>query len=153
MTNDSYTIMNNIRGLLELGCSKEDLAKSMGLTESMLDTCLELMKMSEALEQSGKNKDEKSAVKEECVTLSLESYTKMTEGHKRLETRCDSLEMRNEYLQDQLKKIGIPEYIIDKIGKEIPVTCYQQENIQCNSVKYRIEFDVPMEYWGARFNL
>lgn len=79
------------------------------------------------------------------VELSLETYEKM-------KNRIDIANEREKILNDEINhlidafvKLGIPEDVVDRIGKDVGLSCCYADNIEKYTRKYRIEFEVPME--------
>lgn len=76
------------------------------------------------------------------VKLSLEDYEEMKRKISQQEVDISYLESEVKRLTDALTKLGIPAKIINKIGRDIPLSCCWQDDLANNKRKYRIDFEV-----------
>lgn len=129
-----------IEKLFDSGYSVEDIGKMLQMSES------EIRERHSKADDS-KNDDEN---KVNYVKLSLDKYEEMKNKIDRQEVDISYLESEIKRLSDAITKLGIPGKIIDRVGIDIPLSCYWKEyfNIDPSKVKhkYRIEFEVdPMD--------
>lgn len=118
-----------INDLFISGYSIESIALCMRLSEKYVRDCIR------ANEKNEKNDNN-------CVNLSLEKYEEIKNRIERQEIDISYLESEVERLTDVITKLGIPDKIIDRVGVDIPLSCYWQDDLPSDKRKYRIEFEV-----------
>ena len=115
-----------INNLFIRGYSIETIALCMRLSEKYVRDCIRA---------NEKNDDN-------CVNLSLEKYEEIKRKLEQQEVDISYLESEIKRLTDIITKLGIPGKIIDRVGVDIPLSCYWQDDSQVDKRKYRIEFEV-----------
>ena len=127
-----------IEKLFDSGYSVEDIGKMLQMSESEIREC-------HSKADDGKNDDEN---KVNYVKLSLDKYEEMKNKIDRQDVDISYLESEVRRLTDVITKLGIPAKIIDRVGIDIPLSCYWKEdfNIDPSKLKrkYRIEFEVDI---------
>lgn len=79
------------------------------------------------------------------VTISLEDWTKLNEVVVDLESQNESLSKRIDRLTDIFCKLGIPECVVDRLGKDVSLTCQYVNEVATTDRRYRIDFTVSRE--------
>lgn len=133
-----------IRDLFDHGYSIETIALCMGLSERYVRDCVR------ANNKNEKNDDTSPycycgmdhTLDTNCVNLSLEKYEEMKNKLEQKEADISYLESEVKRLTDVITKLGIPGKIIDRIGVDIPLSCYWQDDLTSDKRKYRIAFEV-----------
>lgn len=79
------------------------------------------------------------------VEISLEDWTKLNDRIVDLERQKESLSKRLYHLTDMFCKLGIPEYVVDRLGKDVELTGQYTDTADGVTRSYRIDFTVSRE--------
>lgn len=79
------------------------------------------------------------------VEISLEDWTKLNDRIVDLERQKESLSKRLDYLTDMFCKLGIPECVVNRLGKDVELTSQYTDTAGGVTRSYRIDFTVSRE--------
>lgn len=132
------TLRDQIKKFVDLGWSDLSISRELHVPESLVEG----FRMFEFEEVKKKEGELPINTDISFVKLSLEDYEEMKRKISQQEVDISYLESEINRLTDALTKLGIPAKIINKIGRDIPLSCCWQDDLANNKRKYRIDFEV-----------
>ena len=139
------TLRDQIKKFVDLGWSDRSISRELYVPESLVEGFRKFEY------EEVKKKEGELPVNTDIsfVKLSLEDYEEMKRKISQQEVDISYLESEVKRLTDALTKLGIPAKIINKIGRDIPLSCCWQDDLANNKRKYRIYFEVdPRDLMG-----
>lgn len=139
---EPLTLRDQIKKFVELGWSDLSISRELHVPESLVEGVRNLFEFEEVKKKEGElpvNTDIS------FVKLSLEDYEEMKRKISQQEVDISYLESEVKRLTDALTKLSIPAAIIDKVGVDVPLSCFWADRLEDNTRNYRIEFEVAMK--------
>lgn len=136
------TLRDQIMKFVDLGWSDRSISRELYVPESLVEGCRSLFGVEEVKKKEGEfpvNTDTN------FVKLSLKEYEEMKNQINQQEVDISYLESEVKRLTDVIEKLGIPAAIIDKVGVDVPLSCFWADRLENNMRRYRIEFEVAMK--------
>lgn len=146
MNSNEITLFDQVKDLIRLGWTDSKIALELNISMVLVEAYRRLSECEEV-----KEKEEETSVNmgASFVKLSLKEYEEMQRKIRDTDARCYRLELENDRLMHIIEKLGIPGKIINKIGRNIPLSCCWQDDLANNKRKYRIDFEVdPRDLMG-----
>lgn len=134
----TLTLRDQIKKFVDLGWSDRSISRELHVPESLVEG----FRMFEFEEVKKKEGELPINTGISFVKLSLEDYEEMKRKISQQEVVISYLESEVKRLTDALTKLGIPAKIINKIGRDIPLSCCWQDDLANSKRKYRIDFEV-----------
>lgn len=136
---EPLTLRDQIKKFVELGWSDLSISRELHVPESLVEGVRNLFDFEEVKKKEGElpvNTDIS------FVKLSLEDYEETKRKISQQEVDISYLESEVKRLTDIITKLGVPAKIINKIGRDIPLSCCWQDDLANNKRTYRIDFEV-----------
>lgn len=137
----TLTLRDQIKKFVDLGWSDRSISRELHVPESLVEG----FRMFEFEEVKKKEGELPINTGISFVKLSLEDYEEMKRKISQQEVDISYLESEVKRLTDALTKLGIPAAIIDKVGVDVPLSCFWADRLEDNTRNYRIEFEVAMK--------
>lgn len=137
----TLTLRDQIKKFVDLGWSDRSISRELHVPESLVEG----FRMFEFEEVKKKEGELPINTGISFVKLSLEDYEEMKRKISQQEVAISYLESEVKRLTDALTKLGIPAAIIDKVGVDVPLSCFWADRLEDNTRNYRIEFEVAMK--------
>ena len=137
----TLTLRDQIKKFVDLGWSDRSISRELHVPESLVEG----FRMFEFEEVKKKEGELPINTGISFVKLSLEDYEEMKRKISQQEVAISYLESEVKRLTDALTKLGIPAAIIDKVGVDVPLSCFWADRLEDNMRNYRIEFEVAMK--------
>ena len=134
----TLTLRDQIKKFVDLGWSDRSISRELHVPESLVEG----FRMFEFEEVKKKEGELPINTGISFVKLSLEDYEEMKRKISQQEVAISYLESEVKRLTDALTKLSIPAKIINKIGRDIPLSCCWQDDLANNKRTYRIDFEV-----------
>ena len=134
----TLTLRDQIKKFVDLGWSDRSISRELHVPESLVEG----FRMFEFEEVKKKEGELPVNTDISFVKLSLEDYEETKRKISQQEVDISYLESEVKRLTDIITKLGIPAKIINKIGRDIPLSCCWQDDLANNKRKYRIDFEV-----------
>ena len=138
---EPLTLRDQIKKFVELGWSDLSISRELHVPESLVEG----FRMFEFEEVKKKEGELPINTGISFVKLSLEDYEEMKRKISQQEVAISYLESEVKRLTDALTKLSIPAAIIDKVGVDVPLSCFWADRLEDNTRNYRIEFEVAMK--------
>ena len=135
------TLRDQIMKFVDLGWSDRSISRELHVPESLVEG----FRMFEFKEVKKKEGELPINTGISFVKLSLEDYEEMKRKISQQEVAISYLESEVKRLTDALTKLSIPAAIIDKVGVDVPLSCFWVDRLEDNMRNYRIEFEVAMK--------
>ena len=135
------TLRDQIKKFVDLGWSDRSISRELHVPESLVEG----FRMFEFEEVKKKEGELPINTGISFVKLSLEDYEEMKRKISQQEVAISYLESEVKRLTDALTKLSIPAAIIDKVGVDVPLSCFWADRLEDNTCNYRIEFEVAMK--------
>ena len=137
----TLTLRDQIKKFVDLGWSDRSISRELHVPESLVEG----FRMFEFEEVKKKEGELPINTGISFVKLSLEDYEEMKRKISQQEVAISYLESEVKRLADALTKLSIPAAIIDKVGVDVPLSCFWADRLEDNMRNYRIEFEVAMK--------
>lgn len=137
----TLTLRDQIKKFVDLGWSDRSISRELHVPESLVEG----FRMFEFEEVKKKEGELPINTGISFVKLSLEDYEEMKRKISQQEVAISYLESEVKRLADALTKLSIPAAIIDKVGVDVPLSCFWADRLEDNTRNYRIEFEVAMK--------
>lgn len=137
----TLTLRDQIKKFVDLGWSDRSISRELHVPESLVEG----FRMFEFEEVKKKEGELPINTGISFVKLSLEDYEEMKRKISQQEVAISYLESEVKRLTDALTKLSIPAAIIDKVGVDVPLSCFWADRLEDNMRNYRIEFEVAMK--------
>lgn len=137
----TLTLRDQIKKFVDLGWSDRSISRELHVPESLVEG----FRMFEFEEVKKKEGELPINTGISFVKLSLEDYEEMKRKISQQEVAISYLESEVKRLTDALTKLSIPAAIIDKVGVDVPLSCFWADRLEDNTRNYRIEFEVAMK--------
>lgn len=137
----TLTLRDQIKKFVDLGWSDRSISRELHVPESLVEG----FRMFEFEEVKKKEGELTINTGISFVKLSLEDYEEMKRKISQQEVAISYLESEVKRLTDALTKLSIPAAIIDKVGVDVPLSCFWADRLEDNMRNYRIEFEVAMK--------
>ena len=137
----TLTLRDQIKKFVDLGWSDRSISRELYVPESLVEGFRKFEY------EEVKKKEGELPVNTDIsfVKLSLEDYEEMKRKISQQEVDISYLESEVKRLTDALTKLSIPAAIIDKVGVDVPLSCFWADRLEDNMRNYRIEFEVAMK--------